>query len=804
MFRMALATACAALAFGPGPVLAAPFTLDHLLRLERIGQVALSPDEGVVAFERIGPMQTAGPFEHDAFGIVRRSSVYLAPATGMAPAQPLKVDDDGHGIVIGGWSPDGRRLLVYRLRDGAFSAGLADATTGAVRWTPGTPETALWGRAAQWRNPDELLLLLRPENSLPVLMDAFQQTRARQDELWELTRAGAEPGRTVIGGGRFLERNPRPGDGALIRVFAGGGDPQVLARGRFHDLEISRTGRFAAAVRFTDDRPFDPDAPFLQGDFTERRELTLVDLQTGRVWEPLPGEDVIPNLLAWSPEGDRLLVWVRADGKAWSDGRLVQIDPQARTVAEVDLSGYRPALVQTGLRTEVICADWLGAEPVLYVRNGDRSDWALLASTGASILTDALTSPSSRLVATSDRWLVVQSDGEAWRLDRAASVAPLGRVARPETTVTSGLFSLGQRFQFNSPPARDWILAGERTERRRIDLNSGLAFGPSAPPETLATVGAARLVGRKGHPDFSETLSTGEGVVLARVNAELAAIAFSAPDPVPHTDAKGGRLVSWLYRPAAPLGGRTPPVIVLPYPGAPARASGPTEEAVMTNIQIMTSAGYAVLVPSLPRTAGVEPGAGMADDILGAVDAAATSGAFDPDRIILWGHSFGAWAAVTAATQSDRFAAVIAANGPYDLLSVWGQFPMTPGLLPESGLPVRSRAGWVETGQGGLQVPPFADPALYLRNSPTFAAGRITAPVLLFTGDRDYVPPGQAEELFSALYRQQKDVVLVTYRGEGHVLSSPANIRDMYAAVWLWLGEVLPAPGARPDRAARD
>lgn len=224
----------------------------------------------------------------------------------------------------------------------------------------------------------------------------------------------------------------------------------------------------------------------------------------------------------------------------------------------------------------------------------------------------------------------------------------------------------------------------------------------------------------------------------------------------------------------------------------------------MTNIQIMTSAGSTVLVPRLPRPAAGEPGTRMANDILAAVDAAATSVTFDPDRIILCGHNFGALDGSLGHHPVRQVRSGIAANGLYDLLSVWGQLPMTPGLLPESGLPVRSRAGWVETGQGRLQVPPFVDPALYLRNSPTFAAGRITVPVLLFTGDRDYVPPGQAEELFSALYRQQKDVVLATYRGEGHALSNPANIRDMYAAVWFWLGEFLPDPEGRPDRAARD
>ncbi|WP_419177553.1 alpha/beta fold hydrolase [Brevundimonas naejangsanensis] len=70
-------------------------------------------------------------------------------------------------------------------------------------------------------------------------------------------------------------------------------------------------------------------------------------------------------------------------------------------------------------------------------------------------------------------------------------------------------------------------------------------------------------------------------------------------------------------------------------------------------------------------------------------DAAAPLEAFAPDRLVLWGHSFGAFAAVAAATQSDRFSAVIAANGPYNLLSVWGQFSLKPSISPEAPLRVR-------------------------------------------------------------------------------------------------------------------
>ncbi|WP_163368184.1 hypothetical protein, partial [Enterobacter hormaechei] len=45
-----------------------------------------------------------------------------------------------------------------------------------------------------------------------------------------------------------------------------------------------------------------------------RRVLTLVDLATGAVTTPLPDRDLLSHLLAWSPAGDRLLVFGRRVG----------------------------------------------------------------------------------------------------------------------------------------------------------------------------------------------------------------------------------------------------------------------------------------------------------------------------------------------------------------------------------------------------------------------------------------------------------------------------------------------------------
>lgn len=794
MRRLSLAAASVVLIFGSGPAFATPFTLNHLLGLERFGQAVLSPSESALAFERVTPQDGSPPYEYDALDRILRTRVYIASTDGSSP-RPLLAQAEGRGHVIGSWSPDDRRLLIYRLRDRAFTAGVADAATGEIRWLAGTPEVSMWGRAAQWRNRDDLVMIQRPNGDLPGLLRQGFHAEDRMSRLWRATREGERPGRTVIGGGRFLDLNPRAAETRLMLISAGLGRQRMLATGRFHDLEIAPDGRFVAAVRFTGDRPFDPSLPFLQGDFTERRELTLVDLETEELWEPLPGQDVCALLLAWSASG-RLLVWVRNDGEAWADGRLMQIDPAAKTVRETPLAGLKPAVMETGLRMPFVSADWLGDTPLLYVDNGVRRDWAALPAAGPDVLTARFSDVgASRLSVSTDR-IAIQADGQTWSLGRDGVAAALGRSIHARNSVTGVLFSQGQRFQFNSPPRRDWVLAGDDTASWRVALNSGEKLdGLHLTPLPVLAIGARHVIGLRTDAAFREALHLDDRPALVRLNDALEGVDFVSPQAIHHRATDGTPLVSWLYRPGD-TGARKPALIVIPYPGAPAYAPGPTDENVVTNVQLMTAAGYAVLIPSLPRAnRRGEPAVGLASDILTVVDEAARSGEFDPDRIVLWGHSFGAFAAVAAATQSDRFSAVIAANGPYDLLSVWGQFPMAHSLSPEDGLPIRSRAGWVETGQGGLGSPPFADVDRYIRNSPVLAADRITAPVLLLSADRDYVPPAQAEELFSALYRQQKDVVLITYRGEGHVLSSPANIRDMYATVWAWLDLVLARQG---------
>jgi dipeptidyl aminopeptidase/acylaminoacyl peptidase len=208
--------------------------------------------------------------------------------------------------------------------------------------------------------------------------------------------------------------------------------------------------------------------------------------------------------------------------------------------------------------------------------------------------------------------------------------------------------------------------------------------------------------------------------------------------------------------------------------------------------------GYAVLDPGLPRAPGShDPSEGFTERLLADVDRLAMLGYVDPKRVALWGHSFGAYGALVTASRTHRFAAIIAANGPSDLISARGVFPPNFRTNPEDGFILRALSGWAESGQGDLAATPWQDPELYVRNSPIFFADRIDTPVLLFAGDLDIVGVGQQEEMFSALWRENKDAELVTFFGEGHVLASPSNIRAMYAKAFEFLDPLIGPPASQ-------
>jgi dipeptidyl aminopeptidase/acylaminoacyl peptidase len=94
--------------------------------------------------------------------------------------------------------------------------------------------------------------------------------------------------------------------------------------------------------------------------------------------------------------------------------------------------------------------------------------------------------------------------------------------------------------------------------------------------------------------------------------------------------------------------------------------------------------------------------------------------------------------------------------------------------------------GILEGGQVRLGGPPWHDYWRYLRNSPILYVDRVNTPLMMIHGDLDFIALSQAEEFFTALYRQGKPARLVRYWGEDHIISSPANVADSWDRILQW------------------
>jgi len=429
-----------------------------------------------------------------------------------------------------------------------------------------------------------------------------------------------------------------------------------------------------------------------------------------------------------------------------------------------------------------------------------RSDWRRLAPQGAVNLTAALAAAPTALLAVEPSGLLLGESDGVWRVDAQGRATRLDAAfKRPVSQPSPGD---GDRLAYVAPRASyAWVSDGQHVARISA---AGLASRKMIPPSGLPLVATPDLL--------LSTVTDAHGVSaliaeraggsrrLLQVNGRYGAISFSRPVAVPFVGPHGEPLTAWLYLPTNPPSKAKAPMVVIPYPGSvypePPRLYAPGGPYPQTNLQVLTAAGYAVLVPSMPRDwSNHEPATGLAHQVLAAVDAAVKVAPINPDRLALWGHSFGGYASLMIATQTNRFKSVIESSGMSDLISAYGPFIPASRAAPEDGTSAIESMGWMETGQGDLGVSPSQDVDRYARNSPAFHADRISAPVLMIHGDMDFVPLAQGEEMFSALYRQDKDAVLVTLWGEGHNATSPANIRVMYAWTLWWLGQTL-GPGA--------
>lgn len=794
-----LALACALTA---SPVQAAPrpFTIDDQLSLEDFGRVGFSPDGRWLLVERYGRYRDLPNYDHEAYGHQSASRLLVTDLKAGGAPRALLADDPRAGDTFGAFSPDGTRVLVFRLKDHRRELGVATLATGAVVWSGLAADPEIWTAQARWRDDRQVVVIARPPDAPSMLLGAGWQTQARTKAAWVAAGHGDYSG-VVLGAGRYANLNAAPPQYDLAVLDAETGKSRVLARGAFLDMLISPDRRTVALSREAE-----LTAPTGGGIIRlsyphRRRRLLLVDLDSGATARPCPACDLAQAMWVWSPDSKAVIAAARdqpafdAAYGYWrleASGGATPLAPNLR----VGLVGSGAMAVPTGQ------AAWLGPDPVVLAQptGTDRFDWWRLTAKGPIKLTAGFEPPQGPALAADAKGVLISTASGLVRLP------PQGRavVVAPPTVQWQPARGL--------PGQPTGLVLADDAGRGRLLTTAGVeGLAATAPKDTalkaFSSTGDVAAVARDAHGVRTLALCRAKArtQTLATINADLADVQFSDPVPIKHQGANGEILTSWLYVPPDHKPTDERAVVIVPYTGdrydRPPSYYGPGTVFPTVNVQLLVAQGYAVVAPSLPVAPGAEPGAGLADAILKVADAArAQSPGLSSTRLALWGQSFGGWSALMAGSQSPRFKALIATAPATDLVTFHSALRPVSLAVPEVGMSLTNMAGWAEGGQGRMGAPPWVAPERYARNSPLMHADTITAPVMLVYGDMDF-DRTQVTAMFTSLSRQGKDVQLLYYRGENHMIIGPANVRDLYQRAFAFLADTL-GPAAGPGTAA--
>jgi dipeptidyl aminopeptidase/acylaminoacyl peptidase len=150
---------------------------------------------------------------------------------------------------------------------------------------------------------------------------------------------------------------------------------------------------------------------------------------------------------------------------------------------------------------------------------------------------------------------------------------------------------------------------------------------------------------------------------LAAANKQDQFLWSSGTILVNYSSAKGDKLQGALHLPANYEKGKTYPTIVYFYERLSQTANNylqPSIPGTGFNASVYTSHGYAVFNPDIAYKLN-DPGMSAVWCIVPAVKAAIATGVVDPKRVGIHGHSWGGYQTAFIITQTDIFAAAVAA-----------------------------------------------------------------------------------------------------------------------------------------------
>lgn len=255
------------------------------------------------------------------------------------------------------------------------------------------------------------------------------------------------------------------------------------------------------------------------------------------------------------------------------------------------------------------------------------------------------------------------------------------------------------------------------------------------------------------------------------------------PELVHYETFDGHSIPAFFYRPPHV----EPPFATILYVhGGPASQTRPDFDP---RFQFFLSRGYAILAPNVRGSSGYGKIYMALDDVRRRMDSVAdlkyavewlhASGVADPDRIAIYGRSYGGFMVLAAVTTyPDSWAAAIDVVG----IANWVTFLENTGPW---------RRAHREQEYGSL-----ARDREFLKSiSPIHRVDRIQAPMLVIHGANDpRVPVAEADQIVNSLRARGHPVEYLRYEDEGHKISKLRNRVDSFTKMADFLGRCFQLP----------
>jgi len=277
---------------------------------------------------------------------------------------------------------------------------------------------------------------------------------------------------------------------------------------------------------------------------------------------------------------------------------------------------------------------------------------------------------------------------------------------------------------------------------------------------------------------------TDTGEFLFKHRTDLDNYTLASMEPISFEARDGLTIHGYITYP--PGLGRTNLPMVLNVHGGPwARDSwGYNPEA-----QWMANRGYVCLQVNFRGSTGYgkefinagnkEWGAAMHDDLIDAVNWAIDEGIADPERVAIYGASYGGYAALVGATFTpDVFCCAVPMMGPSNLITFIETIP--PYWAPMIEMM------YLRVGN------PNTERDMLIERSPLFKVDQITIPMLVAQGANDpRVVQAESDQVVAAMEENGIEVEYIVFPDEGHGFARPENRLRFYEAAEEFLARHL-------------